>query len=148
MIQIKKIHFIGIGGIGMSGLAEILMSQGFNVSGSDLATSEITDHLKELGAEIHKGHSAENISIVENIVPYRKEGSYTCLAHVDEGYVNGNWVKGETTARNEKRLVMEMQQQKINYKEDGIKNILDCLSVDSFDNETYSKTTILNVVMK
>ncbi len=58
---IRKIHFVGIGGIGMSGLAEILINQGFKVSGSDLATSEVTDHLKDLGAEIFKGHSAENI---------------------------------------------------------------------------------------
>jgi len=65
---IKKIHFIGIGGIGMSGLAEILMSQGFKVSGSDLASSEITDHLKEIGAEIFQGHSSENISNVDLVV--------------------------------------------------------------------------------
>ena len=46
---IKKIHFIGIGGIGMSGLAEILINQGFKVSGSDLSTTEITEHLMNQG---------------------------------------------------------------------------------------------------
>lgn len=70
MIQnvIRKVHFIGIGGIGMSGLAEILISQGFSVSGSDLATSEITDHLKGLGAEIYEGHSAENVEDADLVV--------------------------------------------------------------------------------
>jgi len=65
---IKKIHFVGIGGIGMSGLAEILINQGFKVSGSDLALTDITEYLKNLGAEIYKGHSAENISEVDLVV--------------------------------------------------------------------------------
>ena len=65
---IKKIHFVGIGGIGMSGLAEILISQGFKVSGSDLSTSEITDHLMDIGAEIFKGHKAENIKGADLVV--------------------------------------------------------------------------------
>jgi UDP-N-acetylmuramate--alanine ligase len=65
---IKKIHFVGIGGIGMSGLAEILISQGFKVSGSDLSTSEITDHLKDIGAEIFQGHAAENIAGADLVV--------------------------------------------------------------------------------
>ena len=58
---VNKVHFVGIGGIGMSGLAEILLSQGFEVSGSDLAKSEVTDRLEELGIEINFGHSAENL---------------------------------------------------------------------------------------
>ncbi|PID58155.1 MAG: UDP-N-acetylmuramate--L-alanine ligase [Ignavibacteriae bacterium] len=65
---IKKIHFVGIGGIGMSGLAEILLNQGFKVSGSDISTSEITQHLENIGAEIYKGHSAENIKDVDLVV--------------------------------------------------------------------------------
>jgi UDP-N-acetylmuramate--alanine ligase len=65
---INKIHFIGIGGIGMSGLAEILISQGFKVSGSDLASSEITEHLQDLGAEICKGHLAENVVDADLVV--------------------------------------------------------------------------------
>lgn len=59
--SIKKIHFVGIGGIGMSGIAEILLDQNFKVSGSDKVLSEITDHLRELGAEIFEGHSAANV---------------------------------------------------------------------------------------
>lgn len=51
-----KIHFVGIGGIGMSGIAEILLSLGYKVSGSDLIVSETTKRLTELGAKIHTGH--------------------------------------------------------------------------------------------
>ena len=65
----------------------------------------------------------ENIKVIENIIPYRKEGRFTCLSHVDEGYVRGKWAKGETTAKNEKRFVTQMQQGLINYKEDGINNL-------------------------
>mgnify|MGYP003348791766 CR=1 FL=1 len=57
----------------------------------------------------------ENIEVIENILPYRVEGAFDCMHHVDEGYVNGEWAKGETTARNEKRFVTEMQQRKIDY---------------------------------
>jgi hypothetical protein len=65
----------------------------------------------------------ENIEVIENIIPYRREGNFDCLSHFDEGFRNGKWMKGETTARNEKRFVTEMQQNKINYKEDGMSNL-------------------------
>ncbi|NOX16967.1 MAG: UDP-N-acetylmuramate--L-alanine ligase [Chlorobi bacterium] len=70
MIQhfIKKIHFVGIGGIGMSGIAEILISRGFKVSGSDMNLTEVTDRLAGLGAEIYEGHSAENVKDVDVLV--------------------------------------------------------------------------------
>jgi len=54
--NIKKVHFVGIGGIGMSGIAEILLNQGFEISGSDLAFSEVTNRLKKLGIKIYEGH--------------------------------------------------------------------------------------------
>ena len=57
-----KVHFIGIGGISMSGLAEILLKDGFAVSGSDMHESEFTEHLQSLGAGIFIGQRAENIS--------------------------------------------------------------------------------------
>jgi UDP-N-acetylmuramate--alanine ligase len=60
--SIKKIHFVGIGGIGMSGIAEVLLDQGFKVSGSDKSLSEVTDRLKKLGATIYEGHKAEHIT--------------------------------------------------------------------------------------
>ena len=65
---VKKIHFVGIGGIGMSGIAEILISQGFNVSGSDMSQSENTDYLIKLGAEVHIGHAESNIEGAEVVV--------------------------------------------------------------------------------
>ncbi len=69
--SVKNIHFVGIGGIGMSGIAEILINQGFSVSGSDLAQSENTDYLASLGAKIYIGHKAENINPLEtNVVVY------------------------------------------------------------------------------
>ncbi len=70
MIQnfIKKIHFVGIGGIGMSGIAEILLSRGFKVSGSDAAFTEVTEHLAKLGAEVFEGHSASNLKNVDVLV--------------------------------------------------------------------------------
>ena len=50
------------------------------------------------------------------------------MHHKDEGFVDGNWKKGDTTARNEKRFVTEMQQRKIDYKQDGLNKILDVFS--------------------
>jgi hypothetical protein len=65
----------------------------------------------------------EDIEVIENILPFRREGNFYCLPHIDEGFMNGTWAKGETTAKNEKRLVTQMQQGKINYKEDGMSNL-------------------------
>ncbi|TET21784.1 MAG: UDP-N-acetylmuramate--L-alanine ligase [Candidatus Cloacimonadota bacterium] len=59
--NIKRVHFVGIGGIGMSGIAEVLLNLGFEVTGSDIATSEITRRLKKLGAKIMKEHKALNV---------------------------------------------------------------------------------------
>jgi UDP-N-acetylmuramate--alanine ligase len=56
-----KLHFIGIGGIGMSGIAEVLLDLGYNVSGSDLSSSSVTDNLAKKGCEIHIGHHEKNI---------------------------------------------------------------------------------------
>ena len=56
------IHFVGIGGIGMSGIAELLLNLGYEVSGSDTKGSDITERLKGLGGAVHTGHSAEHVS--------------------------------------------------------------------------------------
>jgi UDP-N-acetylmuramate--alanine ligase len=66
--SVKHIHFVGIGGIGMSGIAEILLSQGFRVSGSDMSQSETTDLLKKMGADIMIGHRASNIEGADVVV--------------------------------------------------------------------------------
>jgi len=66
--KIDKIHFVGIGGIGMSGIAEVLLNLGYKVSGSDLRGSDITERLAGLGAVISAGHSAENLKDVDVVV--------------------------------------------------------------------------------
>ncbi|MBK5239729.1 UDP-N-acetylmuramate--L-alanine ligase [Clostridium sp.] len=64
----KKVHFIGIGGISMSGLAEILMKNDYKVSGSDMKLSHITNKLKQKGAEIYIGHNSDNIIDADLVV--------------------------------------------------------------------------------
>lgn len=60
--KIQRIHFVGIGGIGMSGIAEVLLNLGYQISGSDLKTSAVTERLAALGAAIFEGHAATNIA--------------------------------------------------------------------------------------
>src|SRR6266852_3192179 len=66
--KIQRIHFVGIGGIGMSGIAEVLLTLGYKVSGSDLKSSAVTERLAEKGAIIFVGHQAENITGAEVVV--------------------------------------------------------------------------------
>ena len=66
--KIQRIHFVGIGGIGMSGIAEVLLNLGYKVSGSDLKSSAITQRLADLGANVFEGHGAENITGAEVVV--------------------------------------------------------------------------------
>ncbi len=66
--RVKKIHFVGIGGIGMSGIAELLLNLGFEVSGSDINESAITKKLDRMGAVVHKGHSAINVKDADVLV--------------------------------------------------------------------------------
>ena len=66
--KIKHIHFVGIGGSGMNGIAEVLLNLGFQVSGSDLAESSVTQRLKTLGATIHYGHDTNNLQDADAVV--------------------------------------------------------------------------------
>ncbi|MEF8728066.1 MAG: UDP-N-acetylmuramate--L-alanine ligase [Accumulibacter sp.] len=66
--KVKSIHFVGIGGAGMSGIAEVLANLGFTVSGSDLADSSTTRRLAELGIRTVIGHAAENVSMADAVV--------------------------------------------------------------------------------
>ena len=66
--KIKSIHMVGIGGSGMSGIAEILVSMGYHLTGSDLSDSPAVHHLRSLGIEIFLGHRAENIGDVQVVV--------------------------------------------------------------------------------
>ena len=62
MRRVKQIHFIGIGGAGMSGIAEILLNEGYYITGSDIADGAVTQHLAQAGAKIFIGHAAENVA--------------------------------------------------------------------------------------
>ncbi len=64
----QHVHFVGIGGIGMSGIAEVLLTLGYQVSGSDAKLSAITDRLAKLGATIHLGHQAANVAAAKALV--------------------------------------------------------------------------------
>src|ERR1700722_1848023 len=66
--KIQRIHFVGIGGIGMSGIAEVLLNLGYRVSGSDLKSSAVTQRLAGLGATVFEGHRAENVVGAEVVV--------------------------------------------------------------------------------
>src|SRR5881394_465134 len=66
--KIQRIHFVGIGGIGMSGIAEVLLNLGYKISGSDLKSSAVTQRLATLGATISEGHQAENVAGAEVVV--------------------------------------------------------------------------------
>src|SRR5689334_18358578 len=66
--KIQRIHFVGIGGIGMSGIAEVLLTLGYKVSGSDLRESQVTQRLASLGALVFIGHRAENVTGSETVV--------------------------------------------------------------------------------
>jgi UDP-N-acetylmuramate--alanine ligase len=74
--KIQQVHFVGIGGIGMSGIAELLLNLGFRISGSDLQETEITKHLQSMGATIFKGHNPENIKGSDMLV-------YSSAVHMD-----------------------------------------------------------------
>src|SRR5713101_1959768 len=66
--KIQRMHFVGIGGIGMSGIAEVLLNLGYRISGSDLKNSTITQRLAAMGATIFEGHAAENVAGAEVVV--------------------------------------------------------------------------------
>jgi len=66
--KVRHIHFVGIGGSGMSGIAEVLLNLGYQVSGSDLAENAVTRRLAQLGARISAAHAAANINGADAVV--------------------------------------------------------------------------------
>jgi len=66
--KIQHVHFVGIGGIGMSGIAEVLHNQGYQISGSDLRETEVTRRLRALGCEVAYGHRKENVKAADVVV--------------------------------------------------------------------------------
>tara|TARA_E500000318_G_scaffold111926_1_gene132704 strand:+ start:2754 stop:4145 length:1392 start_codon:yes stop_codon:yes gene_type:complete len=73
------------------------------------------------GVDLHE--ITEDFKVPNSIIPHRVEGKLRCLPHKDEGLVNGSWAKGETTAANERRYVLQMQQNKLNHKQDGLNTL-------------------------
>lgn len=84
----KKLHFIGIGGISMSGLAEIIFHKGYKVTGSDMKHSLTTDHLEEIGIKIYYGHSAYNIAEDVDLI------IYTAAIHEDNPEIQAAKARG------------------------------------------------------
>ncbi|HCH54876.1 MAG TPA: UDP-N-acetylmuramate--L-alanine ligase, partial [Aeromonas sp.] len=68
MRRVRRIHFIGIGGAGMGGIAEVLANEGYQISGSDLSRNAVTERLASLGAHIFVGHSAEHVNQASVVV--------------------------------------------------------------------------------
>ncbi|TPH12037.1 UDP-N-acetylmuramate--L-alanine ligase [Litorilituus lipolyticus] len=68
MRRVKRIHFVGIGGAGMGGIAEVLLNEGYQISGSDIGENQVVKRLTKLGAKVYIGHSTENISDASVIV--------------------------------------------------------------------------------
>ena len=66
--QDTKIHFVGIGGMGMCGIAEVLANMGYRVSGSDMNDTEITRHLSSIGCVVKQGHRADNLGEADVVV--------------------------------------------------------------------------------
>jgi hypothetical protein len=92
----------------------------------------------EFGESTNIEFKKENIEIPHTILPHRINGKFRCLPHPTEGLINeggiDKWAKGETTAKNERRYILEMQQDKIDYKSDGINSVsYELVSVDTVD---------------
>src|SRR5712675_586814 len=84
--KIQRIHFVGIGGIGMSGIAEVLLTLGYKVSGSDLKSSSVTERLAEKGAIIFEGHRAEHMTGAEVVVAssaIKRDNAEIMAAHAE-----------------------------------------------------------------
>ncbi|MBE6024004.1 MAG: UDP-N-acetylmuramate--L-alanine ligase [Cellulosilyticum sp.] len=88
LLDKKKLHFIGIGGISMSGLAEIIFNKGYKVTGSDMKHSLTTDHLEEIGISVFYGHQAENIADDVDLI------IYTAAIHEDNPEIQAAKAKG------------------------------------------------------
>lgn len=68
MRRVRVIHFVGIGGAGMCGIAEVLLNQGYQITGSDLKASSVTERLAQLGAKVMIGHDADNVKSADVLV--------------------------------------------------------------------------------
>ena len=85
----------------------------------------------------------ESFDVTQNLIPQRREGRFYCMEHPDEGFVNGKWAKGTTTAKNEKRFVTKMQQGKIDYKNEGMNSLI----YELIDVYCEGNVTMINVTL-
>ena len=90
--KVKRIHFVGIGGSGMSGIAEVLLNLGYQVSGSDLAANAATERLASLGAKVTVGHSADGVAeadavVVSTAVPPHNVEETTTASEIGRAHV-------------------------------------------------------------
>jgi hypothetical protein len=100
----------------------------------------------EFGQSEHVELKKEKIEIPHTILPYRRDGKFKCLPHQTEGLITeggiDKWAKGETTAKNERRYILKMQQGEIDYKNDGINNMkYEFISIDTI----YNRHKMINV---
>jgi hypothetical protein len=86
--------------------------------------SKILDEINEVRGDCKNVFFTKRDIMVSDIpIPFRREGNFECMPHIDEGLIDNKWAKGETTAKNERRFVTEMQKRKIDYKSDGINSM-------------------------
>ena len=126
--QYKNIHAIGIGGIGLSAICEILLSRGYKVTGSDMKESEMTNRLAQMGARVFLGHRAENVDNADLLIytaaigpdnpelVRAKERGIPCLSRAEMlGYLMNEYensiaisgTHGKTTTTSMVALIME-----------------------------------------
>src|SRR5438034_11627782 len=113
----QRIHLVGIGGIGMSGIAEVLLTLGYSVSGSDVKLSNITERLENLGATIYGGHQASNADGAHVVVtssavkPDNPEvieiGRASCRESVDLGGRRSSKKKKRTTKKTDIETIQQ-----------------------------------------
>ena len=96
-MSVRHLHLMGAGGVGMCGIAEVLMAQGLTVSGCDLAVNERTERLAELGAEIHTGHEPSHLDEVDALV-------VTAAVHRDHPEVAAALERGLPVVRRTSRM--------------------------------------------
>lgn len=101
----RHVHMVGIGGIGMSGMAEILLHQGYRVSGSDQSETESTERLREIGADIYMGHNAGNITGADVVV-------YTSAVHAEENVETREALKRQIPVIKRSEMLAELMRMK------------------------------------
>ena len=108
-------------------LSSVEISNLHNTIPKDGMVLDLFSMVLDFGKHTNIEYKKEKIEIPHTILPYRRDGKFKCLPHQTEGLINeggiDKWAKGETTARNERRYILEMQQDKIDYKNDGINNM-------------------------